>query len=286
MSAARAFRKAWSFGVRCRSKRIEVAAARALRRQTVVTYATWRTSSTSVHRGIRASGVWPCLKAHALNQDPRFAEYVRPIRDASSVSRSHVGDVVARGSLLVPGVRSRWVIVVRDPLAMAASFLVHQREFHPSSIAALGKLAPADRYERHADELEALVERAPLELLDRWMDLDVLPSLRWSPLHEGFDVERGFSRGHCDFGETLTIRADVDHSTKNEAISAFVGRAVDVRNRNGIDDLGGGGLFAALAPRLQGSRRISERLESLRSPAHFWSASQLERIRQSWSRRT
>jgi hypothetical protein len=262
-----------------------VAAAKALSRQAVVTYATWRTSSTSMHRGIRAAGAWPCLKAHALNVDPRFAEYSQRFRDAVPAVRAHVGDVVARGALLVPGVRSRWVIVVRDPLAMAASILVHQRSLHPPSIAALGRRAPASSYERFGDELEAMIERAPLELLDRWLDLDVLPSLGWSPLHHEFDVERGFTLGQSDFGEVLTIRADVDHSTKNEAISAFVHRAVDVRNRNGIDELGGGGLFAALAPRLQASRRVSELLSSLRSPAHFWSARQLEDIRRKWSRR-
>lgn len=284
-SALRALRKAWSFGIRCRSKRIEVVAANALRRQTVVTYATWRTSSTSVHRGIRASGTWPCLKAHALNVDSRFAEYSHQIRDAASVARSHVGDVVARRALLAPGVRSRWVIVVRDPLAMAASFLVHQRSFQPPAIAEIGKFAPASLYEQHGDELDAMVERAPLELLDRWFDLDVLPSLGWSPLDQDFNAERGFTLGQCDFGDTLTIRADADPSTKNEAISRFVGRAVDVRSRNGIDELGGGGLFAALVPRLHGSHRILERLSLLRSSSHFWTKSQLEGIRRKWSRR-
>jgi hypothetical protein len=264
------------------SKRAEFLLARAIGVDPVVTYATWRTASSSAHEAIRAAGAWPCVKAHGLQPDTRFLEYASAFRGRASLGRRHAGDEAVSGGVLRGGGRAKWVIMVRDPLAIAASLLVFESASHPARLRdALAARAAID-FGDHGDDLRALVARAPIEVLDRWFELDVLPSLGWSPLGEPFDVERGWSRSECRWGPVLTLRADIAEDAKGSALSEFLGRDVQFRRSNSASAHGQDRLHHAIIATVAQDPDLIERSAALRSSRHFWSADGLARLRGRW----
>ncbi len=261
-------RRSWSFATRLQLKRLQFAAARMQGRIPVVTYATWRTASTAVHHAVRASGRGACVKAHCLHpsnigweRPPPFASWSRPAR--------HVGDWAVQRFVVARGGRADWIMLVRDPLAIALSISAY----------ALHRAAP--RHDRAA-QLDDAVARAPVACLDWWLEHDMRPALGWSALDMPFDRERGWSESECPHGRVLVLRADVPDSSKAEVLSRFLGARVEVVPSNDSRSAGRGGLLADLAGRLADHPSVIAEARVQRSARHFWHADRLEALRSRW----
>jgi hypothetical protein len=276
-ASATSARRALSFSARLAAKRIELAVGASMGRPPVVTYACWRTASTSCHRAVRASGRWPAVKAHALHPDERFRSYCTSFRGSQAFERRHVGDWAVRRGIIERRGEALWIVMVRDPLAVAASIAAQEQHMIESwSRSAGGGAAPG--------RSEALARTAPVDLLDRWFELDVRPSLGWSPLDTPFDCERGWSESPCEFGRVLTMRADVSDQAKSEALTRFLRRKVSVRPLNSASSNGRGDQVFELASHMRQLSEVVERVRATLVAKHFWLPKQLEQLHLSMGR--
>ena len=258
-------RRTWSFATRLAVKRAQFAMARALGSVPVVTYATWRTASTSVHHAIRASGRRAAVKAHAIHR-PNIGGARLSVLDASSRPATHVGDWAVHRHVLSGNRRADWVILVRDPLAMALSMAALAARSRQPGI-------PAD------DVMDRLLAEAPVGGLDWWLEHDMRPALGWCALDVPFDRDLGWAESECSRGRVLVLRVDLPDSHKDEVLSRFLGTRVHVVPNNGSRSGGRGPVLDALLRRLEAHPAIVTASLAQRSARHFWHEDQLLRLR-------
>lgn len=276
-----AARRAWSFGTRLCAKRLQLRVCELGGRVPVVTYATWRTSSTAVHHAIRASRRGPAVKAHSLHA-PNISRRMPSMWSAEARRDAHVGDWAVSGAILGRGLAADWVVLVRDPLAMAMSLLAMQFGAGLTEVAGCTGARIAPRGTPTDGELDRLLASAPIGALDRWFADDMRPALGWSPLDEPFDRDRGWTETECPHGRVLLLRADVPDDEKSSALSGFLGTTVRVRPKNGAGAHGRGGMLGALVARLRDHPEVVAASLALRSSRHFWHEAQLRLLRDRW----
>lgn len=276
-----AVRRAWSFGSRLCAKRLQLRACELRGRVPVVTYATWRTSSTAVHHAIRASRRGPAVKAHSLHA-PNISHRMPSMWSAEARRDAHVGDWAVSGAILGRGRVADWVVLVRDPLAMAMSLLAMRFGSGLPGVAGCTLARGASHGAPTDGELDRLLSAAPIGALDRWFSDDLRPALGWSPLDEPFDRDRGWTETQCPHGRVLLMRADVPDDEKSSALSGFLGTPVRVRPKNGADSHGRSGVLGALATRLRDHPEVVAASLALRSSRHFWHETQLRMLRDRW----
>jgi hypothetical protein len=281
-SFARTLRKSWSYHVRVQSKRREFRLARLVGTRPVVTCGTWRTSSTAIHGAIKASGAWPCVKAHSIGNGAEFLAYCSCFRSPEALVRRHAGDTVVRSEIIDQGIEAAWVVLVRDPLSVAVSLVAMERHRHCAEIASRWGASCSAGFGALGRQLDALLVQAPVELLDRWFDLDVRPALGWTPLDEPFDQAQGWSVSRCRYGPVLTLRADLADAVKGDVLSDFLGRRIKIANINSARSHGCAGLVGALAERISCHEELLARASAQRTGRHFWTPSELERLRECW----
>jgi len=263
----RRLRKTLSRSARLGVKCIQFEMAHRTGREPVVTYATWRTASTSVHHAIRAAGAWPAIKVHSLNP-----AYELRSADGGLVLASagrHVGDSVVRHHALSRGRPARWVLLVRDPMSVALSM-------------AAGRVVAAGVGATRAQELRERLQAAPTWAIDAWIEHDVLPSLAWSPLAMPFDAERGWSEAPFRHGRVLVMRTDIPDAEKGAALSRFLSRPIQVGRGNGSAEHGRGGTHDELRHALASEPGVVESALSGAAARHFWSDAQRTRMRDRW----
>lgn len=282
VSAIVAARRAWSFGTRLGAKRVQFRVCRLRGKVPVVTYATWRTSSTAVHHAIRASGRGPAVKAHSLHRPNVSHRPAAGFWSADARRDAHVGDWVVSRSILDRGRKADWVVLVRDPLAMAMSRLAMQLGGEIPALAAGGDPEALLRTVPLRELIDRLLASAPIGALDRWFAEDMLPALGWTPFEQPFDRDRGWIRTECPHGRVLVLRADVPDADKSSALSAFLGTRVEVKPKNGSGAHGRGGVLGALAERLARHPDILSASLALRTSRHFWHEAQLRVLRDRW----
>ncbi|MBU3684438.1 MAG: hypothetical protein FGM39_10585 [Phycisphaerales bacterium] len=261
-------RRTWSFATRLAVKRAQFAMARALGSVPIVTYATWRTASTSVHHAIRASGRRAAVKAHAIHR-PNIGGARLSVLAASSRPTTHVGDWAVHRHVLSGNRRADWVVMVRDPLAMALSrAALAARARHPG--------IPAD------EVMDRLLAEAPVGGLDWWLEHDMRPALGWCALDVPFDRDLGWAESECSHGRVLVLRADLPDVHKDEVLSRFLGARVRVVPNNDARSGGRGSVLDALIRRLEVHPAILATSLSQRSARHFWREEQLVVLRARW----
>ncbi len=261
-------RRTWSFASRLEAKRVQFACARIRGRLPVVTYATWRTASTSVHHAIRASSRTATVKAHSLHRANIGGERMSVLTAVCRPS-THVGDWAVHCHVLAVNRRADWVVLVRDPLAMAMSMAAIDIHRSPASGDA-------------AQRVDDAIVRAPVGGLDWWLEQDMRPALGWCALDEPFDRERGWTETECRHGRMLVIRADVPDDRKGEALSRFLGTRVQVTPKNDARSGGRGGALAAIAARLSAHPGVIAASLAQRASRHFWHEEQLLALRSRW----
>lgn len=261
-------RRTWSFATRLGAKRVQLACARFRGHLPVVTYATWRTASTSVHHAVRASSRQASVKAHSLHR-ANIAGAGMSVLTAVSRPSTHVGDWAVHRFVLAAGRRADWVVLVRDPLAMAMSMAAMDIHRSPAS----GDAA------RRVDDA---IVRAPVGGLDWWLEQDMRPALGWCALDEPFDRERGWTETECPHGRVLVMRADIPDERKGDALSRFLGTRVRVVPKNDARSGGRGGALAAIAARLVAHPEVIAASLAQGSARHFWNVDQLLALRSRW----
>lgn len=261
-------RRTWSFATRLGAKRVQLACARIRGHLPVVTYATWRTASTSVHHAVRASSRQASVKAHSLHR-ANIAGAGMSVLTAVSRPSTHVGDWAVHRFILAAGRRADWVVLVRDPLAMAMSMAAMDIHRSPASGDA-------------ARRMDDAIVRAPVGGLDWWLEQDMRPALGWCALDEPFDRERGWTETECPHGRVLVMRADIPDERKGDALSRFLGTRVRVVPKNDARSGGRGGALAAIAARLVAHPEVIAASLAQGSVRHFWHVDQLLALRSQW----
>lgn len=257
-------RRTWSFATRLEVKRTQFAFARVRGKVPVVTYATWRTGSTSVHHAIRASRRPAAVKAHSLHW-PNISGEPRSLAGIAWRGATHVGDLAVHRHVVARGRRADWVVMVRDPLAIALSL-------------AAFALAASGHAELNDQAVDRALVQAPVGALDWWLEHDMRPALGWSALDAPFERERGWTESECRHGRVLVLRADLPDPAKDEALSRFLGTAVRVVPNNDSRSGGRGKVLEALVRRLQAHPVIAATSLAQRSARHFWHEDQLARL--------
>lgn len=271
-------------------KRTQIALSRFTRERPVVTYATYRTASTSVHRAIRGTGVKFAVKAHTLGLDhllTRKRERSRAEIAPSGVPMGfHVGDWVVRHGILEPEREADFVITVRDPIAVATSNFASGAFWWTPELRSLAARPEQLRGEEGVRlALDTFASGFPTTLMRDWLARDAGPTLRFDPFTMPFDREQGWSTTESGPWRILLLRADVPDERKREAVERFLGRritAVSRRNEteraytvpNEVVELGRRAMAA--------SPELVDRLLDPAFVGRFWTPAEIERMREKW----
>ncbi len=242
-----------------------------------VTYAAYRTASTSIHHAIRRAGVGTAAKAHMLashNLVPRVRERESFAHQDQGIPKScHVGDWAVRLGILEPRREADFVIMVRDPWAVAHSiFVLSAASVYPEF---LNPSSDAHDRRQLVDRAEEIIfGRFPSDLMIRWMREDVAVALGWDPLTSPFDADRGFeSREHGPWRIQL-LRTDISDARKSDALRMFFKRpAINVEPKNGALSFAHASTAVAEIARAAIARRPAAVAATIDGPfcRHFWS---------------
>ena len=275
----------------------------ALGRAPVVTYATYRTSSTAVHRALRRALGGRTIKAHALapaHLTSGLSAAQQRIAGSGVPLNRHVGDWVVNRLIVQPRRPAKFIILVRDPVAVAASSFAVGDDWRDPSLApfSFDRVDSADRAERtdrsdHAaapstDALAALERvfydgRFPWQIMARWFDEDVLPALGWDVYAQPFDRAAGVLRTQHGPWEILLLRADLADERKSAAIAQFTGLPVlDLRQENSARERGHSARAAAVRQAIARRPQAVAQLLDSRFTRHFWTDAEVAAMRAKW----
>ncbi len=269
-------------------KRIQIALSRLTRERPAVTYATYRSASSSIHRALQGRGIRFAVKAHALapaHMLDRKRDRGGPIGPDGVPVGFHVGDWVVRHGIIEPQREADFVISIRDPVAVAASnFSTGSAWWHPRLRELVRDRDPLDSDEALALARESLLGGVPVELMRSWLATDVAPVLGFDPLAIDFDRERGAGTVESGPWKALLLRADIEAGAKSRFISAFLGRRVaEVGERNATAGSDTPRQVIELGRRaLAASPELVDRLLDPTFTERFWTPTQIERMREKW----
>ncbi len=254
-----------------------------------VTYASYRTGSTAIHHAIRSAGIGVSVKAHML----AFGNMVERVRDRQRFANAdtqipkscHVGDWSVRLGIVEPRREADFVILVRDPWAVAHSiFVLSGPRTHPEFAA-----APRDAHERArmVDRAEEIIFGAfPREIMCRWVREDVHTALGWNPLAQPFDAERGVCEYEHGPWRIQLMRSDIPDERKSEALRAFFKRpSIVVERKN--DALSKTPISATVSEiAREAIARRPDAVAAMYGDAvctHFWTARERDAMRARWT---
>ncbi|MFO0782223.1 MAG: putative capsular polysaccharide synthesis family protein [Phycisphaerales bacterium] len=266
----------------------------ALGRAPVVTYATYRTSSTAVHRALRRSLGGRTIKAHALapaHLTSGLSAAQQRIAGSGVPLNRHVGDWVVHQLIVQPRKPAKFIILVRDPVAVAASSFAVGEDWNDPSLApfSFGSVDHRDHAAAPSPDALAALEkvfydgRFPWQIMARWFDEDVLPALGWDVYAQPFDRAAGILRTQHGPWEILVLRADLPDERKSEAIAQFTGLpALDLRKENSARERGHSARAAAVRQAIARRPHAVAQLLDSRFTRHFWTAEQIAAMRAQW----
>ena len=254
-----------------------------------VTYATFRTASTSIHHAIRASGS-ASVKAHALAPEhllplvsPRaphaLTEHGLPIF-------AHVGNLAVRHAIIEPRREADFVVAVRDPIAVAASVMSAFRMWWPQQ---LRERVSEPGFVETPAALDIIEKQFfghfPRNLMLDWLTHDMSGGMGWDPFAHDFDQKSGATSYVHGPWRLLVIRTELPDSQKDIHLRSFLNRpSIQVVPSN--ETIGFGPERKALIKAVHAVIRrhpdwVNAVLDDTRS-RHFWSDSDLERMRNKW----
>jgi hypothetical protein len=286
-----ALRRVSSFVLRYAIKRVQLATPPAVAGgRPAVTYATFRTASTSIHHAIRASSRAAAVKAHALAPEhlmPLLSPHGRmPLTEKGLPIFGHVGNLAVRHAIILPRRDADFVVAVRDPIAVAASMMAAFRRWWPEGLV---QRIHEPGFIESAGTLD-LLEREffgtfPRHMMLGWLSHDVVAGIGWDPFAHDFDREAGFTRHDHGPWRLLVLRTELPDEYKDTVLRDFLARpAIKIERTN--DTIGFG-------PERRGLIRAVHRVIA-RNPAwidsvaddprarHFWPEASLEKLRAKW----
>ncbi len=196
----------------------------------VVVACTHRTASSATYSALRLALGFSVVKCHRLN--PALMVPTRHL-DGALIGRggllcNHMhGDRVVHGSIVKPRREARFIMMVRDPVAVLASM---------AGLAA----THARRWGPHPDTVPHWPACDPyVGAMTEWFEHDVKPALGWTLLDHPFDAERGAGTFEHGPWKILVLRADLADSRKSQELSQFLGvSGIDVRPLNSAAERG------------------------------------------------
>ncbi|MDI9410229.1 MAG: putative capsular polysaccharide synthesis family protein [Bacteroidia bacterium] len=234
----------------------------ALREEPVVVASTHRTASTAVYRSLRVAIGSRVFKCHRLHEPLMSWKRPDPSVSADGMLRNRMtGDWAVLHGITQPRRPARLVMMVRDPVAVAASMAA----FEPVQNGAAWPL----------------VQPFSNAMTD-WFDADVLPALGWSPWNEPFDTERKAMLVDQSPWRILVLRADLDDGSKERELSRFVGATVRMVRVNSAEQRGAGSSHAKVLARLSQLPDEIDRVHRSKLCAHFFSPAELAAQRARW----
>jgi len=255
-----------------------------------VTYATFRTSSTSIHHAIRASSRAAAVKAHALAPEhlmPLVSPRGRlPVTEKGLPIFGHVGNLAVRHAIILPRREADFVVAIRDPIAVAASMMSAFPTWWP---AGLEKRITEPGFIESASALD-MIEREffgtfPRHMMLGWLSHDMFAGIGWDPFAHAFDRESGATRYDHGPWRLLVLRTELPDERKNTLLRDFLARpAITIERTN--DALGFGperrGLIRAVHRVIaRNPTWIDSVVEDPRA-RHFWPEASLEKFRAKW----
>ncbi len=255
-----------------------------------ITYSAYRTASTAVHHAIRAAGFGVSAKAHMLapgNLVARVSERQRFAHASTSIPKScHVGDWAVRLGIIEPRREADFVIMVRDPWAVAHSiFVLSARKTHPEFSE---ECQDASDHTSLVDRAESIIfDRFPRDLMIRWMHEDAAIALSWSPLESAFDRLRGSGTAVCGPWRVLVLRADINDDLKSSALRSFFDRpSIAVTPKNGSLGTRASSHRLSQIAREAIARRPDIVSATYETPfcRHYWLPAELDSMRASWTK--
>lgn len=253
--------------------RLRLAARRTADALPVVVACTHRTSSSSTYEALRRSLGLRVVKCHRLNPELMSWHRARGIVAGSHgllMNRMH-GDFAVHRSIVAAKRPARFVMVVRDPIAVMVS------------LAGLARSAPVP-WGPSPEAAPIWPACAPFDVaMTEWFDGDVRPALGWSALDQPFDPVRGAGAyGHGPW-KILVLRADLPDERKGEELSAFLGcRGITLRRINSAAERGqSSGVMQAThaIARMPGA---IDRIYAHPFSRHFFAAAEIEHLRERW----
>ena len=234
----------------------------ALRHEPVIVASTHRTASTAVYRALRLALGGRVFKCHRLHQPLMSWNRPNPRLSPDGILRDRMtGDWAVLHGITRPGRPARFVMMVRDPVAVAASMAA----FEPTQ----------------DDPTWPLVQPYSNAMTD-WFDADVLPALGWGPWDARFDTHRKAMIVHHSPWSILVLRADLDDGSKERELSAFVNADVRMVRVNSAEQRGAGSFHAAVRERIRHLPEEIDRIHRSRLCSHFFTPAELSAQRSRW----
>lgn len=248
-----------SFMVRYAMLRARIAA---LRDEPVVVASTHRTASTAVYRSLRVAIGSRAFKCHRLHEPLMSWSHPVPRLSTDSILRNRMtGDWAVLHGITQPRRPARFVMMVRDPIAVAASMAA----FEPPGDGAAWPLIPP--------YANAMTD---------WFDADVRPALGWSPWGARFDTERKAMVVQHAPWTILVLRADLDDDAKARELSAFVGSPVRMVRVNSAEQRGAGASHDKVRDRISRLPDEIDRVHGSRLCSHFFTPAEIAAQRSRW----
>ncbi|MBM4224994.1 MAG: hypothetical protein FJ167_09430 [Gammaproteobacteria bacterium] len=234
-----------------------------VRGEPVVVASTHRTASTAVYRSLRMAIGSRVFKCHRLHEPLMSWNEPNPkVTPPGGVLRSGMpGDWAVLHAITRPKRPARFVFMVRDPIAVAAS---------------MAALKPAE-----GGTAWPMVPPYSNAMTD-WFDADVLPALGWSPWNIPFDASRKAMLIDHEPWRILVLRADLDDRSKERELSAFVGATVRMVRINSAEQRGAGVSHAKACDRIRSLPDEIDRIHRSRLCSHFFTPAELAAQRSRW----
>lgn len=239
----------------------------------IIVASTHRTASSSTYEALRAACGTRVIKCHRLNRELMTRTPVRGVVSGAHgllANRMH-GDFAVHESIVVPRRPARFVMLVRDPVAVMVS------------LAGLARSA-APPWGPQPEENPAWPACTPYDAaMINWFDGDVQPALGWSALDHPFDVDRGAGTYEHGPWSIIVLRSDLADDRKGKELSQFLGHeGITLRVTNSAEHRGQSKGLAEARAALATMPDAIDRLYSHRCSRHFFSGAELARLRQRW----
>jgi hypothetical protein len=171
------------------------------------------------------------------------------------------GDWAVLHGVTLPRRPARFVMMVRDPVAVAAS------------MAAFEPVGPGPAWPLVHPHSNAMTD---------WFDADVTPALGWSPWNDRFDTDRKAMLVHHAPWRILVMRADLDDAAKERELSAFVEVPVRMVRINSAEQRGAGPSHAKVIQLIRSLPDDVDRIHRTRLCSHFFTPTELASHRSRW----
>lgn len=240
-----------------------------LRLPPIIVASTHRSGSTALYRSLRNCLGNRVFKCHRLNPAlMTMLETKAPMGNHGLMLSRMPGDWAIHQAIVAARRPALFVMMVRDPIAVAASMAALERE-------------PAVRERPHWPLCPPFSTG-----MTAWFEGDVGPALDWHPWSTPFDHARRASTVMHDPWRILLLRADLDDRAKERELAAFVGSPVTVVRTNSAQELGKRSDLERVTEAIRAQPEGVDAMLGSMFTRHFFSEEERASLRARWAEGT